>query len=322
MASILELFEEPKPHAIRQSSSLGTNAYVAASGINAYGKQATFDIFVRVSGDQATFDIPARTDPTQGLRVTIPRQSLPTEASNGVTVHITQNGGLPGSFAYNATTKVITGNARGSSILSAFRTTIIADAAFSAADLAYFGGESGASTTGAVTTVTTGGTPDALDDSQGLRVTLARSSLAAALSNGVSVEIEQGAASAATFSTTSRNVEIDATAAADLDDLKTLIDAETGLSSSYFGGETGTGLPFLENKATFTATRDPRGVYRIVSGSQLYAHPGTAAPSSDSGVRIIAPHVVQHGRLAPGERLWIKRVGTSNVRGSVELWLA
>ena len=330
MAAYLESFRSPfvaggiarPPSAIAQVAALGGSSYANPTIANAYGKQATIRIPIETGRVQATFDLPTRGNAARGLRVTV--GAIPGgagAASNGITVRYTQSGGLPTSFAYAG--RAITGNARGSTTMSNLKASVDATAGLTSA---YFGGETGTGDAGATNTVSAGGVDATADDSQGLEITIARAGLAADASNGVEATVEHGSASAVTFDAAGKDMEVDVLAGALLSAIKTLVDAETHLSSEYFGGETGTSEPGL---GVFTSARGVEDQWMAVriyaarasTNPGLHVFVGASAPANDNGsvywTDEAGPFMAM---VPPSQRIWFKRIGSSNVRGSIELW--
>lgn len=66
-------------------------------------------------------------------------------------------------------------------------------------------------------------------------------------------------------------------------------------------------------------TRDMALRISIDRQRELLIFKGTAAPTDDSGSRLLAPGV-SYERLSAGDQLFVKRVGSNNTEGSIEGW--
>ena len=55
--------------------------------------------------------------------------------------------------------------------------------------------------------------------------------------------------------------------------------------------------------------------------SAMFAFVGGAAPSGDAGSVFVRTGVVYDVVLPPGDRLWVKRGGNTDVPGSCEVWI-
>lgn len=250
----------PKPDAIHQATNFGSSNYAAQSGISAYGTQATFDLFTR-----------GRTD--RGLRVTIARSSLAGPASDGVLVQVTRVNADALSADYDGSAKTFNINVQDATTMANLKTEVDAETGISSV---YFGGETGTGLAESNIPVSAGGadgaqgTFDILGDgqtSQGLRVTLGRASgRFGADSNGYRVTFAAGTGTVSINDAT-RMIPITFPDDTALSFLKTIIDAVAGLSSVYFGGETGASTiadaDTLDDTATANGTPDVESVVDI-----------------------------------------------------------
>ena len=224
----------PHPERRFYQGDLGDSAYEyhAAAGMHGYGLQAFIDL-------------PARDDATKGLRVTTTRGSLEGLASDGVQVSITRINASVLSVVYSAANKTLTGNVQDASTLSQVKTAIDAITG-DPLTTSYYGGETGTSM--AEATLGDQATFDVLSPGfgdRGLRVAIDRTSLEGDGSNGVEVSIVPGTTTAVAFSATAKTVTLTVAPGTFIAALKTAVDAITGLTSVYFGGENG------ERQATF-----------------------------------------------------------------------
>ena len=94
----------------------------------------------------------------------------------------------------------------------------------------------------------------------------------------------------------------------------------TGLSSAYYGGETGTGTIDSTARVSAGGEVDSDAVLRVVAVDEIHLATGTAAPT-DATAEIAFEYQPHYLFLPAGESLYIKRVGGSNVRASVAMWL-
>ena len=155
----------------------------------------------------------------------------------------------------------------------------------------------------------------------GLRVTLARSFRIGELGNGIPVNIisdinESPAISYtadAGFAGTHQNITPFST-------YKPLVDALTQVASSaYFGGAVSGDEVRNVHSHTAGGTPDQESVFRITLQRDSLLYLATAAPSDDAGSVLVRGQY--QGLLPAGDRVWIKRVGSVDGYGSVELWV-
>ena len=158
-------------------------------------------------------------------------------------------------------------------------------------------------------------------DGRGLRVKILRSHAAAEASNGYSVSVTVGNSLAVSVTASNKAITIGLLAATTMAQLKTRVDANSNLSSVYFGGETGTGPTDAQEVAdTDSGVEDQWAAVRYVVTGDVFISIGTAAPSNDNVARIMRSNTLNNFRIPPGQLAWIKRVGGADVRGSVEIW--
>ena len=156
---------------------------------------------------------------------------------------------------------------------------------------------------------------------QGLRITLGRGTgRIAEDSNGYLVEFASGAVDAA-LDDSARTITLTIQASTTLAGLKTELDAVTGLTSAYFGGETGTNDPTATAGRTVGGTRDLVGWLRIFvpSANEGLLKFGTAVPTTEPGSRLVS-RVGWEGVLPRSQRIYTKRGGSNDVPASIEIW--
>ena len=61
--------------------------------------------------------------------------------------------------------------------------------------------------------------------------------------------------------------------------------------------------------------------YEVMVNGNVFVFVGSAAPSDDTGSRYARNTVALRGVVPAGEQVWVKRVGTTNVAGSISLWV-
>ena len=159
-------------------------------------------------------------------------------------------------------------------------------------------------------------------DTGGLQVFLKTSLAEGALSNGWKVDAAVAAAAAVTVDDDARTIVIGYLATTALSAIKTLVDATTtGLESRYYAGQDGTGVLAAVDETTENG-HDPLDSWFLVRvDGKTFVHIGEAAPSDDQeSIFIPGAAVTYRSALPKGSRIWVKRVGGTNVDGSIELW--
>ena len=164
--------------------------------------------------------------------------------------------------------------------------------------------------------------------SAGLRVTIERgTNRRAEESNGYAVSVTEGAALSVTLTDTAgaEAVAIVLAAATTMAQLKAAVDAVAGLASEYFGGETGTGGTAAQDvDDSAGASYDRWAAVQVSTNGAYFRYLGESAPADDSGSVIARGDVEAIGRfmLPPGQQVWLKRTGTGDVPGSLQIWKA
>ena len=163
------------------------------------------------------------------------------------------------------------------------------------------------------------------DNTMGLRVTIARSLAGAAAenSNGFAIDITHanGDALDITFTPVDRTITGNVRNATALSAVKSLIDAETGLSSEYYGGETGTGRPAATHVLSAGGQYDRPFLLEIRANGNGYVYIGSAAPTVDTASEFVRNSCPLNRVVPPGERPYLKRMGGTNVAASASLWI-
>ena len=156
---------------------------------------------------------------------------------------------------------------------------------------------------------------------QGLRVTIARAQLSAINSNGVSISVTVGNSRSATLSAANKTVTIVLTASTTLGQIKSTIDAATGLSSVYFGGgASGNATDAQEVADTSNATADSALVVECRTDQEGLLFAGTAAPANDNGSQFFRGVYPLLTVVPAGQLPWITAVGNTARKGSVRAW--
>ena len=147
---------------------------------------------------------------------------------------------------------------------------------------------------------------------QGLRVTIGRGTgRTGDQSNDFAVAVERGSSSAVSVGVPNKVVEIDVAAGALLSALKVVIDAETELSSTYFGGETGTNEVQLRESLSYGGDDDaPRKArFKISEGSGYVFFGDAAATDNLASVLLIGRAGAWTGHIPSGAKVYIRHDG-------------
>ena len=154
---------------------------------------------------------------------------------------------------------------------------------------------------------------------RGLRISILRSANAAEASNGYVITVTQANARSVTVDDSAKTVAIVLTGATTLGQLKTAIDADTSLTSVYFGGGAAGNATSTQDIADSAGGIEDQWAAALIMGqSDLYIQTGTAAPTAITSaivVRISGRHIL----IPPGETLY-RRSRTGTARTSVEVW--
>ncbi len=258
--------------------------------------------------------------------------------SDGITLNITTAGAV--AFAWSADRRELTGGVADGAALSVVKAGIdgITDAPFATA---YFG-PSGDPEDG-TGIVADGGylfgdqaTFDVLaagvrrGPGAGLRVTLARSYRKGVAGNGVVARVASGAALAVTAGAS--GVEIDVLATSTMALLKAAVDADASLSSAYFGGEEGTSLVPVGQVAqahggdwadvtTGGATADRPYTCELRMSNAAWVAVSPTQPADDAKSEYQTSNTGPWVRaVAPGNLVWVKRIGNADRAGSLAVW--
>ena len=160
-----------------------------------------------------------------------------------------------------------------------------------------------------------------------LKVTLLETEVVGAAGNRYTLRVTAGAAlsDTATFDLTTRlyAVTLDSTATPTYASLKALIDgASLKVSTAYVGGETGTSeVEILHENFAFAGGTSYSGLFRVSLSGDAWLFTGMAVPASDVGSIFCKAEVAQPIRLLlPNWKVYLKRDGGSDVKGSIEFW--
>ena len=155
---------------------------------------------------------------------------------------------------------------------------------------------------------------------QGLRVTIARAALAAGASNGVVVNVIHDTPRTVTFTVADKTIDIQAGEPNTLSQVKTSVDADTNLTSAYFGSEAGTSTFDPTSLVTSNATEDRPSLIEIRNGGQIMLYDaGTATPSNNDTASYIFPNSKFHTILAAGDAPYTRRSAT-DAPGTMRIW--
>ena len=157
---------------------------------------------------------------------------------------------------------------------------------------------------------------------KGLEVVIERGAAANEASNDFDVRITRinANALAASMDAAAKTVVGNVKNASTMSDLKGTIDAVSGLSSRYFGGETGTGSAEARHVTSAGGAVDRPALAVVTAENPILAVPGADAPGGDGAAAYVKGNTRTHVALRAGERLWLKRIGGTDIRASVELW--
>ena len=315
------------PNAVHGATDLAGSGYAnySASGIHGFGKQGSANLYAQGAG-------------AKGLNVTVKRATAAAAESDGITLNITTAGAV--AFAWSADRRELTGGVADGAALSVVKAGIdgITDAPFATA---YFG-PSGDPEDG-TGIVADGGylfgdqaTFDVLaagvrrGPGAGLRVTLARSYRKGVAGNGVVARVASGAALAVTAGAS--GVEIDVLATSTMALLKAAVDADASLSSAYFGGEEGTSLVPVGQVAqahggdwadvtTGGATADRPYTCELRMSNAAWVAVSPTQPADDAKSEYQTSNTGPWVRaVAPGNLVWVKRIGNADRAGSLAVW--
>ena len=164
----------------------------------------------------------------------------------------------------------------------------------------------------------------------GVTVTVARSSLAGAASNGVTITVttKTSGTLTATYNATNKTIAVARRTNSTMAQLRTALNAITGLSAAYLGSESGTGT-FGGNAESETTggTRDESAWVRIAcaiagTGSRegLWVDTGTSAPANTNSARLIPAGSFSFYPLPAGQDIYWRRTGSANMNYSLELF--
>ena len=160
------------------------------------------------------------------------------------------------------------------------------------------------------------------DSTRGLRIVTERATFAPDQFNGVRVIVRDESPSEATLDTAARTLTIDvASLTTGLNTVKAQVDAITGLTSAYFGGETGSGRP-TRGDGTFSGGDPDRWAWISVhtaDNNPGLLRFGTAVPTDDVGSRVVG-RSGWFGLVPPGQNVYARRGSSNDVRGSIEVW--
>lgn len=314
-----------RPHdACHQQADLFDSDYesYASEGIQAFGRQASFDVGTHLAAVQASFDIltSGRTD--RGMRVTIEPANAVGANSNGYKVSVTVGAAL--SVDVDGSAKTVTIVVAATTTMSQLSSELDSTAQVSTA---FFGGEGGNGTIGAQDVADSAGGSDAgVTKDRGLRVTIQRgASRKGPESNGYAISVTVGNALAVTLTDTagSEGVAIVLAAATTMAQLKTAVDAVAGLNSAYFGGETGTGATDEQDVADSAGgTPDRWSIVEISPSGGGFVFIGESAPANDDSAILLWSTRVDFFAVPPGHEVWLKREGSTDRRGSIRIWRA
>ena len=157
---------------------------------------------------------------------------------------------------------------------------------------------------------------------EGLRIITERATYPTDQLNGLRVIVRTESPTAATLDVSAGTLTIDvASSTTGLNTVKARVDAVTGLTSAYFGTETGSGRPTRGEGAFDGGVRDEAVVMRILPDGTVLMFVGAAAPTDTSECAMIRPGLfAPHYTIPAGQLVWLRAVGASNVDGSIEVW--
>ena len=157
---------------------------------------------------------------------------------------------------------------------------------------------------------------------RGLLITSERATYPTDEIEGFAVIVEDGASTTATLDEAGKTLTVtlqsDTTG---LNTVKSRIDAITGLTSAYFGTETGSGRPTKGETKFAGGTPDEDVVIRLIPDGSALMFVGDAAPANSDEAAFVRPGLFTPlYRIPAGMRVWLRAVGTGNVDGGIEVW--
>ena len=165
--------------------------------------------------------------------------------------------------------------------------------------------------------------------SGGLRVFL-QGTLAGAAGDRYVASVVRDTTTAVAIDTAAKTIVVDAAASATLSALKTAIDAEATLTSRYYDDGAAGNTAALVAERRVEAGHAPEDVVaRVVATGTVLVYVGPEAPDSDidvgsdtgiEGVRIQGASQETLYVVPAGSRIWLRRAGSSDLGGSLEIW--
>ena len=164
------------------------------------------------------------------------------------------------------------------------------------------------------------------ETANGLRITLARSLLEGDRGNVVTVvSLVDSTLSAATAVYVAATMTLTITHSSGnqaFTAVKTAVDANTGISSSYYGNAAGADIA-SEASGLFSGGIPDRPAYvRVTVGADMLIKFATSVPANtaDSTSRIAMSNKVYEAIIPAGERFYSKRRVATDVIGGIEMW--
>ena len=157
---------------------------------------------------------------------------------------------------------------------------------------------------------------------RGLLITSERATYPTDELEGFAVIVEDGSSTTATLDAAGKTLTVtlqsDTTG---LNTVRTRINAIAGLTSAYFGTETGSGRPTKGETAFAGGTPDEDVVVRIHPDGSALMFVGDAAPTNTDEVVFMRAGLMQPTvRIPAGMRVWLRAIGASAFDGSIEVW--
>ena len=166
--------------------------------------------------------------------------------------------------------------------------------------------------------------------SGGLRVFF-EGALAGAAGAGYTASVVSGGTTGVAVDEDAKTVVVTIAANATLGDVKTAVDADARLTSIYFDdGAAGNDADTVAEHTVRDGHAPRRALVRVRKDNDALAYVGTEAPDSDISlttdtgidgvVWLKSGDTSEWFTLPPGERLFVRRQGSSDISGCLELW--
>ena len=157
---------------------------------------------------------------------------------------------------------------------------------------------------------------------RGLRISSERATYPTDQLNGVLVIVRTESPTAATLDLAAETLTIDvAGVTTGLNTVKARVDAVAGLTSAYFGGETGSGRP-TRGEGRFSGGEPDRRAWLSIhtaDNNPGLIKFGTAVPTDAVGSRVVG-RSGWSGLVPPAQNVYAMRGSSNDVRGSIEVW--